>query len=146
MGILSSEIYMHPAIIWLFPPKEFQKFPQAGHLRYFLWNWKKLTSKRPSILDITDSLIVNACLEIPHTTPHTHTHTHTLISMTPPFLVNCKKIITRTISEYTIFEYGNQLNRNDTDPSTREKREDYETVPESTGEVISLHKETKPIN
>ena len=65
--------------------------------------------------------------------------------MTPPFLINCKTI-TRTISEHTIFEYGNQLNRNDTDPSTREKREDYETVPEFTGEVISLHKETKPIN
>ena len=96
---------------------------------------------------VTDSLIVNACLEIPPPLPptHTHTHTHTLISMTPPFLINCK-IITRTISEHTIFEYGNQLNRNDTDPSTREKREDYETVPEFTGEVISLHKETKPIN
>ena len=51
-GNSQFRIYMHPAIKWLFSPKEFQKFPQAGHLRYFLWNWKKLTSKRPSILDI----------------------------------------------------------------------------------------------
>ena len=32
----------------LFPPKEFQKFPQAGRLQYFLENWEKLTSD-PSI-------------------------------------------------------------------------------------------------
>ena len=31
------------------------------------------------------------------------------------------------MSEYTIFGYGNQLNRNDTDPFTRENREDCAT-------------------
>ena len=45
------------------------------------------------------------------------------------------------MSEYAIFAYGNQLNRNDTDPSTRGKR-----VPGSTGEFINFHKGTKPIN
>ena len=60
------------------------------------------------------------------------------------FLINRKKSKTRTMSEYTIFGYGNQLNRNDTDPSTTEKREDCATAPGSTGEVISLHKGTKP--
>ena len=38
------------------------------------------------------------------------------------FLINRKKSKTRTMSEYTIFGYGNQLNRNDTDPSKREKK------------------------
>ena len=60
------------------------------------------------------------------------------------FLINRKKSKTRTMSEYTIFGYGNQLNRNDTDPSKREKKEDCATAPGSTGEVISLHKGTKP--
>ena len=50
------------------------------------------------------------------------------------------------MSEYTIFGYVNQLKRNDTDPSTREKGKICATVPGSTGEVISLHKETKLIN
>ena len=33
-----------------------------------------------------------------------------------------QNISTRSMSEYTIFGYGNQLSRNDTDPSTREKK------------------------
>ena len=48
-----------------------------------------------------------------------------------------QKKSTRATSEYTIFGYGNQLNRNDTVPSTRDEREDCATVPKSTGEVIS---------
>ena len=35
------------------------------------------------------------------------------------------------MSEYTVFGYGSQLNRNDTAPSTREKKEDCETMPGS---------------
>ena len=50
------------------------------------------------------------------------------------------------MSEYTIFGYENHLNRNDTDPSIRQKREDCATVPESTGKFISLHEGTKAIN
>ena len=44
------------------------------------------------------------------------------------------------MSEYTIFWYWNQIIRDDTDLSTREKKEDCATVLRSTEEVISLHK------
>ena len=47
----------------------------------------------------------------------------------------------RTMSEYSIFGYRSQLNRSDTDTSARQKREDCETIPGSTGDVLSLHKE-----
>ena len=67
-------------------------------------------------------------------------------SLESSFSDKSQKISTRTIPEHTIFGYGNQLNRNDTDPSTRGKREDCVTVPGSTGRVISLHEETKSIN
>ena len=67
-------------------------------------------------------------------------------SLESRFSDKTQKISTRTMSEYIIFGYENQLNRNDTDPSTREKREDCTTVPGSAGEVISLHKGTMPIN
>ena len=40
------------------------------------------------------------------------------------FFDKSQKISTRTMSEYTIFGYGSQLNKNDTDPSPRERRED----------------------
>ena len=62
-------------------------------------------------------------------------------SLESSFSDKSQKISTRTIPEHTIFGYGNQLNRNDTDPSTRGKR-----VPGSTGEFINFHKGTKPIN
>ena len=44
LEIHSPEIcsHIHPTIKGLFPPNEFQKFPQAGRLRYFLKNWEKL--------------------------------------------------------------------------------------------------------
>ena len=48
------------------------------------------------------------------------------------------------MSDYKVFGYGNQLNRNETDPSTIEKREDCTTVPGFPGEVINLHKGTNP--
>ena len=53
MEILSPEIYshIHPLIKGLFPPKEFQNFPQEDRLQYFLENWGNLTSN-PSILNI----------------------------------------------------------------------------------------------
>ena len=57
------------------------------------------------------------------------------------FSYKLQKISIRTMSECTIFAHQNQLNRNDTDPSTRGKR-----VPGSTGKFISFHKGTKPIN
>ena len=66
-------------------------------------------------------------------------------SLESSFSDKSQKISTRTIPEHTIFGYGNQLNRNDTDPSTRGKREDCVTVPGSTGGV-SVHEETKSIN
>ena len=50
------------------------------------------------------------------------------------------------MSEYTIFGYGSQLNRNDTDPSKRKKREDCETMPGSTSRVNSLHEGVKVNN
>ena len=48
LRILIPEIYshIHPAINCLFPPKEFQKFPQTGHLQYCLEKWEKPTSDR----------------------------------------------------------------------------------------------------
>ena len=45
------------------------------------------------------------------------------------------------MSEYSIFGYRSQLNRNDTDPSTRQKKKDCETIPGYTGEALSLHEE-----
>ena len=45
------------------------------------------------------------------------------------------------MSEYSIFGYRSQLNRSDTDTSARQKREDCETIPGSTEDVLSLHKE-----
>ena len=62
------------------------------------------------------------------------------------FSEKSRNMRTRILSRYTIFGYGNQLNRNDTNTSTREKRENFTTVPESTGEVVSLYKGTRLIN
>ena len=67
-------------------------------------------------------------------------------SLESRFSDKLQQISTQTIPEYTIFGYGNQLNRNDTDPSTRGRREDCVTVPGSTGGVVSVHEETKSIN
>ena len=49
---------------------------------------------------------------------------HSDISSESRFTDKLQKNRTRNMSEYTIFEYGNQLNGNDTDPFTRENRED----------------------
>ena len=53
LEISSLEIYSHIHLVikGLLPPKESQKFSQAGRLRYFLENWEKFTSD-PSILNI----------------------------------------------------------------------------------------------
>ena len=58
LEIHSPEIcsHIHPTIKGLFPPNEFQKFPQAGRLRYFLKHWEKLTR---------DSSIFNIVKEYP---------------------------------------------------------------------------------
>ena len=62
------------------------------------------------------------------------------------FFNKSQKVSARAMSEYTIFRYGSQLNRNDTDPSKRKKREDCVTMRGSTSRVNSLHKGTKVIN
>ena len=62
------------------------------------------------------------------------------------FSEKSRNISTRILSRYTTFGCGNQLNRNDTNTSTREKRENFTTVPGSTGEVVSLYKGTRLIN
>ena len=72
LRILIPEIYshIHPAIKCLFPPKEFQKFPQTGHLKYCLEKWEKPTKtyNRPLHFEyrerVPDSFSVCPCSEI----------------------------------------------------------------------------------
>ena len=62
------------------------------------------------------------------------------------FLIDCEKSVLEPCHNIQFFGYGNQLNKNDTDPSTRDKWKDCVTVPGSTGKAISLHNRIKPIN
>ena len=78
LRILIPEIYshIHPAIKCLFPPKEFQKFPQTGHLKYCLEKWEKPT---------TDRYILNTVkgYQIPFLSVLVQKSSPSLTSMTP---------------------------------------------------------------